>query len=757
MRLAGAAPSPRRVRQTRVMATDSSRQVSHVWLVHAAALVSACLMGRALPGAQIAPFGVAFVAAVAGLGLRGWLPLLLALGTFAGAFSVLPRPGALWVGGALVLSLVAGRIFRLGQRTPAQVGAAVLAGVSAAAAAIPIYRSAPMVEVIFWSGVSGAMAQVFLLGMVDLLGERSGRHPATAHLVPTVVLLASALSGLDGLALTSWISVHDMAAGFVVLGAAYLSGPAGGTVVAGVLGISFLFSLIGGGETGIVYALPETRAMAYLVGGTLAGAFRDLGKVGVAVAYCLGFITYVMVSTTETRVTLVMGASAAAASGLFLITPATWKRGLLRLLYPTEPEPPAATAEHAAGLNLVEPFMAKLLRMTELLREISVAVDVEAKPKRDNSAEMAQVEREITNRLCSQCSMHRQCWEVDGEKTRSLLDGLWGAIRKSGTTQVSTDGLDEHCIYPAQLVGTMGSLAEFRVAEQRWERRAREARRLISAYARAMSHVAERFSSTARLTQSADRYPAAYQVKQGAAQVPRRGSMVSGDSCIGTSIGSDLYLLGLSDGMGVGREAAQESRQCLSLVQRLLEAGLGTEVAVNTVNAVFLNRAAGEAFVTLDLLLIDLDRGRGEFVKVGAAPTYIKRGSDVTVVSSPALPAGILPEVEIERQERTLLPGDIVVLVSDGIWDAATGSEDKDRWILSHLRRESETNPETIAEGLLAKALEIMPDNGDDMTVLVARVESERLHRAPDTAGSAMDGWVAAKRASRQRTKTESE
>lgn len=755
MRLARAAPTPRRAKQGKIAAKGSPGLVNNIGIIHAVALLSAYLMGRALPGAQIAPFGVAFIAAVAGLGLRGWVPAILAVATFAGAASAIPREGALWVGFALALCLIVGRVVRLGHRAPAQVGAAVLAGASAVVAALPVYGSAPPVEVVFWSGVSAAMAQVFLLGMVDLVARREDRRPALAHLVPAVVLLASALSGLEGLALTDLISVHDLAAGFVVLAAAYLSGPAGGTIVAGVLGISFLFSLIGGGDTGILFALPETRAMAYLVGGTLAGAFRDLGKVGVALAYCLGFVTYTMVSTTETRVTLVLGASAAAAAGLFLITPATWNRGWLRLLNPSDPEPAAPSADRASP-PAAEVFTAKLKRMTELLKEISVAVDAEVKPRRDASPDLERAEGEIISRLCSKCSMQRQCWEADVDKTRALLSGLWQAARESDRAQTPPDGLDQHCIYPAQLVGAVRHVAEIRLTEERWERRVRDARRLITVYARAMSHMAERFGS-ARLAVSAAGCPTAYQIKHGTAQVPRRGSMVSGDSCIGTQIGSDLYLLGLSDGMGVGREAAQESSQCLSLVHRLLEAGLGTEVAVNTVNAVFLNRASGEAFVTLDLLVFDLDRGQGEFVKVGAPPTYLKRGHDVTMVTSPALPAGILPDIEMERQERMLLPGDIVVMVSDGIWDAVPESEDKDGWILSHLRRETETNPEVIAEGLLARALEIMPDNGDDMTVLVARVESDRSHGAPGKAGSLTDGWVAARRARRQRTKTESE
>jgi stage II sporulation protein E len=209
----------------------------------------------------------------------------------------------------------------------------------------------------------------------------------------------------------------------------------------------------------------------------------------------------------------------------------------------------------------------------------------------------------------------------------------------------------------------------------------------------------------------------------GIARLPKRGGLVSGDSYVGTALGQNRYLLALSDGMGVGRGAAIESKQCVKLLQEILEAGFSTEVAINTVNSALLLRSPDESFATVDMALLDLTTGRAEFVKVGAAPSFIKRGAEVTVIKMPSVPVGIINKLEVEPEFRVLQPGDVIVMLTDGVWDLSKGDADKERWLLDHLTREGASDPEEIAESLLARAREISADAADDMTVLVARIE----------------------------------
>ena len=84
-------------------------------------------------------------------------------------------------------------------------------------------------------------------------------------------------------------------------------------------------------------------------------------------------------------------------------------------------------------------------------------------------------------------------------------------------------------------------------------------------------------------------------------------------------------LLALSDGMGTGEEAAQESRMAIELLEQFTEAGFCRELAVKMINSALLLRRGEETYATLDICDIDLFDGRGEFVKLGAAASYLWR------------------------------------------------------------------------------------------------------------------------------------
>src|SRR5690606_2616617 len=125
----------------------------------------------------------------------------------------------------------------------------------------------------------------------------------------------------------------------------------------------------------------------------------------------------------------------------------------------------------------------------------------------------------------------------------------------------------------------------------------------------------------------------------------------------------------LSDGMGAGEKAAAESRTVVGLLQRLLEAGFDQQFAVRMVNSVLLLRSPEETFATIDMAIVDLAGRRAEFLKIGAPPTFIKRGDHVISVRGASLPAGILQQVEADVQCRRVQAGDAIVMMTDGLID----------------------------------------------------------------------------------------
>ena len=204
------------------------------------------------------------------------------------------------------------------------------------------------------------------------------------------------------------------------------------------------------------------------------------------------------------------------------------------------------------------------------------------------------------------------------------------------------------------------------------------------------------------------------------------GNGVCGDSYAVFPLRGGRAVLVLSDGMGVGAQAARESKTAVSLLAHLLDSGLDHHLAVKTVNSMMILRAAGETFATLDLAILDLYRGEGEFIKIGAPSAYLVRGRRVFVLQASSLPVGIIKDIEVASISRKLRPGDVLVMLSDGVLDACRGEKDREDWVCGVLREIGDLPPEETAELLLKLARTGAGEDGrsaDDMTVLVARLE----------------------------------
>lgn len=197
--------------------------------------------------------------------------------------------------------------------------------------------------------------------------------------------------------------------------------------------------------------------------------------------------------------------------------------------------------------------------------------------------------------------------------------------------------------------------------------------------------------------------------KMGVAQARKSPSGVSGDSYLIRELPGNRLAAVLSDGPGAGPRAAEESRSIVKMLEELFRLGFDTEMAVRTVNSMLLLRSGQERFATLDLLTADLHSGQTRFVKIGAPPSYLRRGRDVTVINSSNLPLGVLPEVSTEGHVLTVAPGDLVVLATDGLMSPSAergGSlSPDDGWIVSLLRDAGEAGPQDIADALVQAAV----------------------------------------------------
>ena len=122
------------------------------------------------------------------------------------------------------------------------------------------------------------------------------------------------------------------------------------------------------------------------------------------------------------------------------------------------------------------------------------------------------------------------------------------------------------------------------------------------------------------------------------------------------------------------------------------------------------------------MVIINLYTGICDFIKMGAATAFIKREDRVEMITSASLPMGIFSKADYEDVSKKLYDGDMVILLSDGVLEAAPMVH-KERYVIELLSNLKTENPTEIANTLLQHA--IVNSGGeivDDMTVLVAGV-----------------------------------
>lgn len=197
---------------------------------------------------------------------------------------------------------------------------------------------------------------------------------------------------------------------------------------------------------------------------------------------------------------------------------------------------------------------------------------------------------------------------------------------------------------------------------------------------------------------------------------------ISGDSYIFEALGGEEFLIALSDGMGKGERAAEESAITVNTLRDLLNAGFDVEVALRIINSILLLKSADEIFSTVDMGLFNRRTGRIKLFKIGAAATYIRRDNQVKTIKIPTLPIGIIEKIPVESVEFKVKRGDAIIIVSDGIADAGGGEGDPE-WLENTIRSIRSRDPQTMADLIINKAVERYGlKERDDMTVLVGMV-----------------------------------
>lgn len=166
--------------------------------------------------------------------------------------------------------------------------------------------------------------------------------------------------------------------------------------------------------------------------------------------------------------------------------------------------------------------------------------------------------------------------------------------------------------------------------------------------------------------------------------------------------------------MGSGEKASKASRDAVNMIEGFYRAGFDDNIILSLVNKL-LKISLDESFTTLDIAVIDTESGGLDVIKLGSASSFIVRKDNIEVLSCSLPPAGILDGVQPLTCKYQLFDGDMLVMMSDGVYDAL-----ENRGVTEVIDELGTVNPQILADELLARAKK----NGaeDDCTVLAMRI-----------------------------------
>ena len=345
------------------------------------------------------------------------------------------------------------------------------------------------------------------------------------------------------------------------------------------------------------------------------------------------------------------------------------------------------------------------------------------------SDELKELFKLLNEEVCSKCSTKKNCWEIYSGRTEQYIKNLLtyaeqrdeemmkAADRKNGFLCECREAM---CIYTKSIWTQME-------AEYKWKKKMESSREALAAQ---FAGSAEVFSKALRSVgkKGTSLGTNAFQtVKIGISKFAKDG-IVCGDSCAGAKLNENNYVFLLSDGMGSGKRAAGESMLTVNTLYQFLKAGFSPEVALAALNSILMLKSEEEIFSTVDVATLNLKSGMVDFYKAGSADAYIKRNGMVETIKRGSLPMGMIEKAKAENVVRRLKPLDMVVLVSDGIAEAGTDPAAEtetagESWIQSALMEIKSSDPQTVADLILSKAVERYGESErDDMSILAFAV-----------------------------------
>ncbi len=376
---------------------------------------------------------------------------------------------------------------------------------------------------------------------------------------------------------------------------------------------------------------------------------------------------------------------------------------------PSKPTQPSGGIPSAAIASIQQRLRGQADAFHRLYQQLSADLDTSEEP----SIDPFPLYLRASQRVCRGCAFGSACWKRDKAGMRAQLQPAMDAMVRRGRSDPGDYPTEfaARCARINELVNEVNEQYAAARTRQRYQLRLKDSRSARCRQYEGMGHLLGDCALSLEPKAVAAVSTPSLTALAGVAAGKRPGQSVSGDAGGWFRDGDDALWVVLCDGMGTGPDAARDSRFAYHLLEQFLSAGISPEVSLSTVaGALALRWESSGTFTTIDLLRIDLQSGEGCLYKLGAAPTYLRRDGVVSRFTSGTLPAGLNTDPTPDLTRFRLRPGDLAVLVSDGVTD---GSDDAA--IRDAIRHWHGDSPRELAATLLGAEEAV----SDDRTAIV--------------------------------------
>lgn len=213
-----------------------------------------------------------------------------------------------------------------------------------------------------------------------------------------------------------------------------------------------------------------------------------------------------------------------------------------------------------------------------------------------------------------------------------------------------------------------------------------------------------------------------YLLSTGVASLAMDNDGLCGDSCTIVPFGKDGFMMAVVDGCGIGYKALSESNSVMELLETMSLCGCDENSTVALANALMGLKNDDDKYSTADICVFNKYNGNTKFMKMGAVCSFLIQKGNVIKVDCGSGPLGIQQETVGMVRNYRLKSGDVIIMMTDGVYDACGRFSDPDDYFCDLLKNHKTANAQETAEYIMNNALKNVKRQKDDMLVFTAVV-----------------------------------